>query len=42
VLLPLILLATAIGGYLYAKSVYDKIEKIPLASVLSSDGSGTN
>ena len=41
-LLPLILLATAIGGYLYAKSVYDRIEKIPLADVLSGDGGGTN
>ena len=41
-LLPLLLLAAAVGGYLYAKSAYDKIEKIPLASVLSTGGSGTN
>jgi LCP family protein required for cell wall assembly len=41
-LLPLLLLAAAVGGYLYAKSVYDRIEKIPLANVLSADGSGTN
>jgi LCP family protein required for cell wall assembly len=31
-----------VGGYLYAKSVYDKIEKIPLADVLSDGGGGTN
>ena len=36
------LLLAALGGYLYAKSVYDKIEKIPLADVLSDGGSGTN
>ncbi|MFL6206183.1 MAG: LCP family protein [Acidimicrobiales bacterium] len=42
-LLPVLLLAAAVGGYLYAKSVYDRIEKIPLADVLSaSSGSGTN
>jgi LCP family protein required for cell wall assembly len=41
-LLPLLLLAAAVGGYLYAKSVYDRIEKIPLANVLSADGGGTN
>jgi LCP family protein required for cell wall assembly len=42
VLLPLLLLLAAVGGYLYAKSVYDKIEKIPLADVLSDGGGGTN
>jgi LCP family protein required for cell wall assembly len=41
-LLPLLLVAAAVGGYLYAKSVYDRIEKIPLADVLSADGGGTN
>jgi LCP family protein required for cell wall assembly len=41
-LLPLLLLAGAVGGYLYAKSVYDRIEKIPLADVLSTGGTGTN
>jgi len=41
-LLPLLLLLVAVGAYLYAKSVYDKIEKIPLADVLSDGGSGTN
>ena len=40
--LPLLILAAAVGGYLYAKSTYDKIEKIPLADVLSTGGSGTN
>jgi LCP family protein required for cell wall assembly len=40
--LPLLLLLALVGGYLYAKSVYDKIEKIPLADVLSEGGSGTN
>ena len=33
---------TLVGGYLYAKSVFDKIEKIPLADVLSTGGDGTN
>ena len=41
-LLPLLLILAAVGGYLYAKSVYDKIEKIPLADVLSDGGGGTN
>lgn len=41
-LLPLLLLVAAVGGYLYARSVFDRIEKIPLADVLSTDGSGTN
>ena len=41
-LLPLLLLLALLGGYLYAKSVYDKIEKIPLADVLSDGGTGTN
>jgi len=31
-----------VGGFLYARSIFDRIEKIPLADVLSSDGSGTN
>jgi len=42
ILLPVLLLAAAVGGYLYAKSVYDRIEKIPLADVLSDSGTGTN
>lgn len=42
ILLPLLLLAAAVGGYLYAKSVYDRIEKIPLADVLTDGDGGTN
>ena len=42
VLLPLVLLLAALGGFLYARSVFDKIEKIPLADVLDSRGNGTN
>jgi LCP family protein required for cell wall assembly len=42
ILLPLLLLAAAVGGYLYAKSVYDRIEKIPLADVLTDGAGGTN
>jgi LCP family protein required for cell wall assembly len=38
----LLLLAAVVGGYLYARSVFDKIEKIPLADVLTADGGGTN
>ncbi|MET0901822.1 MAG: LCP family protein [Acidimicrobiales bacterium] len=41
IVLPILLLVTAVGGYLYAKSTYDKIEKIPLADVLSTGGDGT-
>ena len=41
-LLPLLLLALVVGGWLYARSVYDKIEKIPVAEVLSDGGEGTN
>jgi len=41
--LPLLLLLAAVGGWFYAKSVYDKVEKIPLGHVLTaSSGSGTN
>jgi LCP family protein required for cell wall assembly len=42
ILLPIVLLALLIGGYLYAKSVFDRIEKIPLEGVLSDGGGGTN
>jgi len=41
-LLPLLLLLVALGGWLYARSVYNRIEKIPLADVLSDGGGGTN
>lgn len=40
-LLPLLLLLSAVGGYLYAQSVYRRIEKIPLKEVLST-GPGDN
>lgn len=40
--LPVLLLLAALGGWLYARSVYDKVEKIPLADVLSAAGTGTN
>ena len=40
VLLPLILLLGLLGGYLYARSVFNRIEKIPMADVLSSGGGG--
>jgi LCP family protein required for cell wall assembly len=39
----LLLLAAAFGSYLYAKSVYEKIDKIEVSDVLSaSGGGGTN
>jgi LCP family protein required for cell wall assembly len=37
----LLLLAVA-GGWLYARSIYDKVDKIPLADVVSTGGTGTN
>lgn len=40
--IPVLLLLTALGGWLYAQSVYDKIEKIPLTDVLATGGTGTN
>lgn len=42
IFLPLLLLLAAVGGFLYARSIFDRIEKLPLADVLSADGSGTN
>jgi LCP family protein required for cell wall assembly len=42
VLLPVLLLLTLLGGYLYARSVFNRIEKIPMADVLSSGNDGTN
>jgi LCP family protein required for cell wall assembly len=42
VLLPLALVLVALGGFLYARSVFNRIEKIPLADVLSTGGDGTN
>ncbi|MEX2292575.1 MAG: LCP family protein [Acidimicrobiales bacterium] len=40
--LPVALLLMSLGGWLYARSVYGSVEKIPLADVLTSTGSGTN
>jgi LCP family protein required for cell wall assembly len=41
--LPLLLLVSLLGGFLYARSVFNRIEKIPLADVLTpDDGPGTN
>lgn len=42
ILLPLLLLLVAVGGWLYAQSIYDKVEKIPLGDVLSTSGTGEN
>ncbi|MDQ2647966.1 MAG: LCP family protein, partial [Actinomycetota bacterium] len=42
ILLPLLLVLIAVGSYLYAKGVYDKIEKVEVSDVLASGGSGTN
>jgi len=42
IFLPVLLLLAAVGGYLYARSVFERIEKIPLADVLSPSGTGTN
>jgi LCP family protein required for cell wall assembly len=41
-LLPLLLLLVVLGGWLYARSVYNKVEKIPLSDVLTSASTGTN
>lgn len=36
------LILGVLAGWLYARSVYDRVEKIPLAEVLSAEGTGTN
>lgn len=41
-LLPILLLLMALGGWLYARAVFNKIERVPVADVLSVGGSGTN
>lgn len=38
----ILLIAGTIGGYLWAKSVFDKIEKVDVSAQLSSGSSGTN
>ncbi len=40
--LPVLLLLVALGGFLYARSVFNRIETIPMADVLSTGGEGTN
>ncbi len=40
--MPVLLLLLALGGWLYARSIYTKVEKIPLADVLADGGNGTN
>lgn len=42
ILVPLLILAGVVGSYFYARSVYDKIEKIEVSEVLSATGEGTN
>jgi len=42
VFLPVLLLLVALGGFLYARSVFNRIETIPMADVLSTGGEGTN
>jgi LCP family protein required for cell wall assembly len=37
-----LLLLAVLGGWLYARSVFNRIEKIELADVLSTGGTGTN
>jgi LCP family protein required for cell wall assembly len=39
--LPLLLLLAVVGGYLYARSAFDRIEKIDLTGTLSTGGTGT-
>ncbi len=41
-LLPVVLLVLALGGFLYARSVFNKIDKVEVGNVLSTGGSGTN
>ncbi len=40
--LPLLLLVVVVGGWLYARSVFDKIDRVEVAEVLSPGGEGTN
>src|SRR5690606_24864632 len=40
--MPLLVVLALLGGWLYARSVYNRVEKIPLADVLSTGGEGTN
>jgi LCP family protein required for cell wall assembly len=40
--LPVLLLLAVLGGWLYARSIFNRVEKIAVADVLSTGGSGTN
>lgn len=40
--LPILLLLTVLAGWLYVRSAYAKVEKIPLAAILSPAAAGTN
>jgi LCP family protein required for cell wall assembly len=42
VLLPILLLVLAVGGFIYARNVFNRIEKVEVADVLSQGGEGTN
>jgi LCP family protein required for cell wall assembly len=42
ILLPLLLLAAVVGGWLYGRSVFNRIEKVQVSDVLSDGGNGTN
>ena len=42
ILLPLLLIALVVGGWMYARSVFDKIDRVEVADVLSHGGEGTN
>ena len=41
-LLPVLFLVLLLGGWLYASSIFNRIEKIPVGDVLSPGGGGTN
>jgi LCP family protein required for cell wall assembly len=40
--LPLLLVVGLIAGFLWASSIWNRIEKVPVADVLSTGGAGTN
>jgi LCP family protein required for cell wall assembly len=42
ILLPLLLVVLLVGGFLYARNVFGKIERVDVADVLSPSGHGTN
>ncbi len=40
--LPLLLVALAVGGYLYANSIFGRIERVPVSAVLTGAARGQN